>query len=437
MRNIVVGIDVGTTKIAVFIAEKKENGEIHILGMGRTESQGVERGIVKNIEDTATSIKIAVKKAEEMSGEKVEEVYVGIAGHHIRTQQHRGNIIIQEEDHIITKEDVERLKNEQYAILMENGEQIIDVIPQNYIIDNDGPTMNPVGRIGKCLAGDFNLITGNSKNIQYIYRSVQLAGYKVKKLVLEPIASAESVVNEEEKDAGVCLVDIGGGTTDVAIFHGGIIRHTAVIPLAGNVITDDIKQGCSIIRTQAEALKQNFGACLDTPTSANEIISIPGFRGRDPKEISVQQLTKIINARVKMILEQVLYELVNTGYKNKLIAGVVLTGGGAKIKDVDRFTEYILGLDARVGTPQEHLSGTITEEMKHPMHATGIGLILKAIQDIEEQQSHSTKKIEEVNDDSAQKQEVEERCEEKHDEGKGFAKKIGDFLAKFLGESKE
>jgi cell division protein FtsA len=207
--------------------------------------------------------------------------------------------------------------------------------------------------------------------------------------------------------------------------------------LAGNVITDDIKQGCSIIRTQAEALKQNFGACLDTPTSANEIISIPGFRGRDPKEISVQQLTKIINARVKMILEQVLYELVNTGYKNKLIAGVVLTGGGAKIKDVDRFTEYILGLDARVGTPQEHLSGTITEEMKHPMHATGIGLILKAIQDIEEQQLHSTKKIEEVNDDSAQKQEVEEKGEEKHDEGKGFAKKIGDFLSKFLGESKE
>ena len=244
MKNIVVGIDVGTTKIAVFIAEKNENNEIHVLGMGRTESQGVERGVVKNIEDTAASIKIAVKKAEEMSGKTVEEVYVGIAGHHIRSKQHRGNIMIQEEEHIITKEDVERLKNEQYSILMDHGDQIIDVIPQSYIVDNDSPTLNPIGRIGKCLAGDFHLITGNVTNIQNIYRSVQLAGYKVKRLVLEPIASAESVVNEEEKDAGVCLVDIGGGTTDVAIFHEGIIRHTAVIPLAGNVITDDIKECC-------------------------------------------------------------------------------------------------------------------------------------------------------------------------------------------------
>ncbi len=439
MRNIVVGIDVGTTKIAVFIAEKKENGEIHILGMGRTESQGVERGVVKNIEDTATSIKIAVKKAEEMSGETVDEVYVGIAGHHIRSKQHRGNITIHEEEHIITREDVEKLKNEQYAILMANGDQIIDVIPQSYIVDNDSPTLNPIGRIGKCLAGDFHLITGNVTNIQNIYRSVQLAGYKVKRLVLEPIASAESVVNEEEKDAGICLVDIGGGTTDVAIFHGGIIRHTAVIPLAGNVITDDIKECCSIIRTQAEALKQNFGACLETSTSSNEIISIPGFRGREPKEISVQQLTKVINSRVTMILEQVLYELVNTGYDKKLIAGVVLTGGGAKIKDIDKYTEFILGLDARVGTPQDHISGTITEEMKHPMHATGIGLILKAIQDIDEKQA--AEPIEEVVVD----QEInigEDSKPETEDPKppvakKGFGKKIEDFLKNFIGESKE
>lgn len=435
MRNIVVGIDVGTTKIAVFIAEKKENNEIHVIGMGRTESQGVERGVVKNIEDTATSIKIAVKKAEEMSGEKVTEVYVGIAGHHIRSKQHRGNIIIHEEEHIITKEDVERLKNEQYAILMEHGEQIIDVIPQHYIVDNDSPTLNPVGRIGKCLAGDFHLITGNRTNIQNIYKSVQLAGYEVKKLVLEPIASAESVVNDEEKLAGVCLVDIGGGTTDVAIFHEGIIRHTSVIPLAGNVITDDIKSCCSIIRTQAEALKQNFGACLETPTSANEIISIPGFRGRDPKEISVQQLTMVIKSRVMMILEQVLYELENTGYHKQLIAGVVLTGGGAKIKGIDKFTEFVLGLDARVGTPEEHLSGEITEEMKHPMHATGIGLILKAIQD-EENYKYRNVEVEnkEVITDTEDK-EIKE--EDRAGTKKRFGKKIESFLKSIIGDSKE
>jgi cell division protein FtsA len=433
MRKIVVGIDVGTTKIAVFIAEKKENDEIHILGMGRTESHGVERGVVKNIEDTASSIKIAVKEAEEMSGETVEEVYVGIAGHHIRSKQHRGNIIIREEEHIITREDVERLKNEQYDILMEHGEQIIDVIPQNYIVDNDSPTINPVGRIGKCLAGDFHLITGNVTNIQNIYRSVQLAGYKVKKLVLEPIASAESVVDKGEKDAGICLVDIGGGTTDVAIFHGGIIRHTAVIPLAGNVITDDIKDCCSIIRSQAEALKCNFGACLETSTSNNEIISIPGFRGRDPKEISVQQLIRVINSRVTMILDQVLYELVNTGYDKKLIAGVVLTGGGAKIKDIDKYTEFILGLDARIGTPQEHLSGTITEEMKHPMHATGIGLILKAIQDLDEKQSSCL--IEENKKEENQEEQI--NPEESVVKKKRFGKKIEDFLRGIIGEGKE
>jgi cell division protein FtsA len=436
MRKIVVGIDVGTTKIAVFIAEKKENDEIHILGMGRTESHGVERGVVKNIEDTASSIKIAVKEAEEMSGETVEEVYVGIAGHHIRSKQHRGNIIIREEEHIITREDVERLKNEQYDILMEHGEQIIDVIPQNYIVDNDSPTINPVGRIGKCLAGDFHLITGNVTNIQNIYRSVQLAGYKVKKLVLEPIASAESVVDKGEKDAGICLVDIGGGTTDVAIFHGGIIRHTAVIPLAGNVITDDIKDCCSIIRSQAEALKCNFGACLETSTSNNEIISIPGFRGRDPKEISVQQLIRVINSRVTMILDQVLYELVNTGYDKKLIAGVVLTGGGAKIKDIDKYAEFILGLDARIGTPQEHLSGTITEEMKHPMHATGIGLILKALQDLEEKLLGTPKEEEEK--EEQQQVGVQETIEvEPEKNRKSFVKKIEKFLGGIIGEGKE
>lgn len=438
MKNIVVGIDVGTTKIAVFIAEQQENKEIHIIGMGCTESQGVERGVVKNIENTASSIKIAVQKAEEMSGVKVNDVYVGIAGHHIRSRQHRGNIIIHEEDHIITREDVEKLKAEQYGILMEHGEEIIDVIPQTYIVDNDSPTTNPVGRVGKCLAGDFHLITGNVTNIQNIHRSVQIAGYKVKKLVLEPIASAESVVDEQEKEAGVCLVDIGGGTTDVAIFHGGIIRHTSVIPLAGNVITDDIKHGCSIITTHAEALKQNFGACLETSTSANEIISIPGFRGRDPKEISVQQLTMIISSRVKMILEQVLYELVNTGYDKKLIAGVVLTGGGAKIKDIDKFSEFILGLDVRVGTPHEHLSGNITEEMTHPKHATGIGLILKALQDLEEQNLLNPKKEEPCPEPEPEHEEVDMVKEEpKPADKKTITKKIENFLKNILGDNKE
>ena len=279
MENIVVGIDVGTTKIAVFIGQRDEEGKISIIGMGKTTSSGVERGVVKNIELTATAIKQAVEQAEAMANYQVKEVYVGIAGHNIKSQPQRGNIMIPEDDHIITIQDVEKLKKDQNNIALPPGEQIIHVVAQSYSIDGDASTINPVGRVGKCLAGDFNLITGNVANIQNVYHSVRLAGYTVKELILEPIASAEAVVNNMEKDAGICLVDIGGGTTDIAIFHEGILRHTAVIPLAGNVITEDIKEGCSIIKTQAEALKIGFGRCLETDNSQNEIISIPGFRG--------------------------------------------------------------------------------------------------------------------------------------------------------------
>lgn len=385
MEKIVVGIDVGTTKIAVFIGQRDAEGKISIIGMGKTESDGVERGVVKNITLTANAIKLAVEQAEAMANYQVRDVYVGIAGHHIKSLHHRGNIMIPEDNHIITIQDVDKLKKDQNNLMLSPGEEIIHVVAQSYSVDGDLPTSNPIGRVGKCLEGDFNLITGNVTDIQNIYHSVRLAGYNVKDLFLEPIASAEAVIDETEKDAGICLVDIGGGTTDIAIFKGGILRHTAVIPLAGNVITEDIKEGCSIIKTQAEALKINFGRCLETDNSQNEIISIPGFRGRESREISVQTLSNIIKARVTMILDQVRYEIHSTDYDKKLIAGIVLTGGGAKIKDIVQLTEFMTGLDARIGTPNDHLSGTVTEDMKHPMHATGIGLVLKGFQLIDEE----------------------------------------------------
>lgn len=431
MKNIVVGIDVGTTKIAAFIGQKSANGDIEIIGMGKTASIGVEQGVVKNIESTANSIKKAVEQAEQTANMKVDEVFVGIAGHHIKSQQHRGNIMIQEEGHIITKEDVKKLEQDQYNLLMSPGERIIHVIAQSYSVDGDTSTIDPVGRVGKCLEGNFNLITGNVTNIQNIYRSVELAGYKVKNLILEPIASAEAVVDDQEKDAGVCLVDIGGGTTDIAIFHEGIIRHTAVIPLAGNVITEDIKSGCSIIKTQAEALKINFGSCLETENSQNEIISIPGFRGKPAREISVQTLTKIIKFRVEMILEQVAYEIHNTDFGKKLIAGIVLTGGGASIRNIVSLTEFLTGLDARIGTPHEHLKGTITDEMKNPMHATGIGLILKGFQYLEEEDNHEEKKDEDTRIETVEKEEPDKNEEKKN----SLAKRIRDFLGDILNDS--
>lgn len=432
-ENIVVGIDVGTTKIAVFIGQRDSEGKISIIGMGKTESDGVERGVVKNIQQTSTAIKVAVEQAETMANYQVKEVYVGIAGHHIKSLRHRGNIMICEDNHIITMQDVDRLKREQNNLMLAPGEQIIHVVAQSYSVDGDTSTTDPVGRIGKCLEGDFNLITGNVTNIQNIYHSVRLAGYEVKELVLEPIASAEAVIDATEKDAGICLVDIGGGTTDIAIFKDGILRHTAVVPLAGNVITDDIKEGCSIIKTQAEALKINFGRCLESDNSQNEIISIPGFRGRESREISVQTLASIIKARVKMILDQVQYEIHSTDYDKRLIAGIVLTGGGAKIKDIVQLTEFITGLDARIGIPNEHLSGTITDEMKHPMHATGIGLVLKGFQNIDEENMLRGKvceKAEPILEEETPEQETEEMEQDENTEKN--RRSISDILVGFF-----
>lgn len=384
-REIVVGIDIGTTKIAVFIGTKDEEGKPIILGMGKSESIGVERGVVRNIEQTSISIKKAIEEAEERTGYKIKEVFVGIAGHQIRNIQHRGNIMLESKGHIIKEADKERLIKDQENLVLQPGEKIIHVVPQSFIIDGEGDITNPIGMPGSCLEGNFNIITGNVNNIENIVRSVEMADCKVRNLILEPIASAEAVVNASEKEAGVCLVDIGGGTTDIAIFHEGILRHTAVIPLAGNVITEDIKEGCSIIKTQAEALKTRFGSCLAASAKEDEIIAIPGFRGRDPREISMKTLAGIIQARMEMIIDQVLFEIKSKKYERKLIAGIVLSGGGAKMRDIVQLTEYLTGIDARVGTPQDHLGGTITEEITHPMHATGIGLILEGIKKLDKE----------------------------------------------------
>lgn len=384
-REIVVGIDIGTTKIAVFIGTKDEEGKPIILGMGKSESIGVERGVVRNIEQTSISIKKAIEEAEERTGYKIKEVFVGIAGHQIRNIQHRGNIMLESKGHIIKEADKERLIKDQENLVLQPGEKIIHVVPQSFIIDGEGDITNPIGMPGSCLEGNFNIITGNVNNIENIVRSVEMADCKVRNLILEPIASAEAVVNASEKEAGVCLVDIGGGTTDIAIFHEGILRHTAVIPLAGNVITEDIKEGCSIIKTQAEALKTRFGSCLSASAKEDEIIAIPGFRGRDPREISMKTLAGIIQARMEMIIDQVLFEIRSKKYERKLIAGIVLSGGGAKMRDIVQLTEYLTGIDARVGTPQDHLGGTITEEITHPMHATGIGLILEGIKKLDKE----------------------------------------------------
>ena len=380
--DLIVGLDIGTTKICTIVGRKNDFGKIEILGMGKSESVGVMRGVVTNIVNTVQSIKLAVDEASAKSKVEIHSVYVGIAGQHIKSLQHRGMRTRNSMEDEINQKDIDIIVEDMYKLAMPPGEQIIHVIPQEYIVDNEQGLKDPVGMSGIRLEANCHIITGQVSSIKNIYKCVERAALKTEGLFLEPLASAESVLTDEEKEAGVVLVDIGGGTTDIAIFHDGIIRHTAVIPFGGNVITEDIKEGCNIIRNQAELLKIKFGSALASENLENEIVSIPGLRGREPKEISVKNLASIIQARMEEIIEHVSYEIKNSGFEKRLIAGIVITGGGAQLKHIIQLVEYLTGMDARIGYPNEHLAKG-TEEVKSPMYATAVGLVMKGFHELE------------------------------------------------------
>lgn len=382
-NEIIVGLDIGTTKIAVIVGRKDSHGKIEVLGSGKADSIGVMRGSVINIEKTAESIRAAVIAAEAESNVEIAEVYVGIAGQHIKSLQQRGNILRNSIDEEIAQKDVDTLIENMHKLVMKPGEEIIDVIPQEFIIDNMPGIIQPIGMTGICLEANFHIITGHISAIKNIIKSVKKANLEVKDLILEPLASAEAVLDEKEKEAGVVLVDIGGGTSDIAIFQEGILRHTAVIPLGGNIITEDVKEGCTIIKSQAEALKVKFGSALASENRDEEIVAIPGLRGRQAKEISLKNLANIIQARMEEILEHVMFEIKSSGYEKKLIAGIVLTGGGAMLKHISQLTEFMTGMDTRIGYPNEHLASNASEEMGHPIYSTGIGLVIKGLERIE------------------------------------------------------
>ncbi len=381
--EIIVGLDIGSTKIACIVGRKNEYGKVEILGMGRADSLGVNRGVVENIQYTVNSIEQAVKEASLSSDVNIKIVNVGIAGQHIRSLQHRGNIMRNSIDEEIEQADVDNLVENMYKLALPPGEEIIDVIPQEFIIDGQQGIREPIGMSGNCLEANFHIITGKLAAAKNIDKCVTKAGLTISDVILEPLASAEAVLSEQEKEAGVVLVDIGGGTTDLAIFQDEIIRHTAVIPLGGNVITEDIKEGCSIIRNQAEALKKSFGSALASENKDEEIVSIPGLKGREPKEISLKNLAHIIQARMEELVEHIYYEIKTSGFEKKLIAGIVLTGGGSQLKHVAQLTEFITGMDTRIGYPNEHLAKTLSGEIGSPMHATGVGLVIKGFQNIE------------------------------------------------------
>jgi cell division protein FtsA len=383
--EIIVGLDIGTTKIAVIVGRKNEFGKIEILGYGKTPSIGVKRGVVSNIDNTVQSIRDAVVEASQKSGVDIRYVNVGIAGQHIKSLQHRGNIMRPDNDTEISQEDIDSLVNSMYNLNMNPGEEIIEVIPQDFTVNGDRGIREPKGMMGSSLEANFHIIVGQTAAAKNIYKCVKKAGLDVVDLILEPIASAEAVLSEEEKEAGVVLVDIGGGTSDIAIFHEGIIRHTAVIPLGGEIITEDVREGCSIIRKHAEELKVKFGSALANENREEEIVAIPGLRGRPPKEISIRNLANIIQARMEEIIEYIYYEIKNSGYEKKLLGGIVLTGGGAQLKHIAQLTEFKTGMDTRIGYPNEHLANEVPSEMASPMYATGIGLVIVGIERYEKE----------------------------------------------------
>ncbi|SNR83851.1 MULTISPECIES: cell division protein FtsA [Hymenobacter] len=386
MQNdkIVVGLDIGTTKICALVGRKNEFGKLEILGMGKAVSEGVVRGIVSNIDKTVDAIKKAIRQAEEQSGINIGVVNVGIAGQHIRSLQHNGSITRASQDSEITLDDVNRLTNDMYRLVTPPGSEIIHVMPQDYKVDYEEGIMDPVGMSGVRLEGNFHIITAQSTAINNINKCVTKAGLEIDNLILEPLASSMSVLSDEEKEAGVALIDIGGGTTDLAIFKDGIIRHAAVLPFGGNIVTSDIKQGCLVMQNQAEQLKVKFGKAIAEEASEYEIVSIPGLRDRAPKEISLKNLAYIIEARMEEIVELVYAEIQRLGFQDKLAAGIVLTGGGSQLQNLVQLTEYVTGMDTRIGYPNEHLGKSRIEAVKSPMFATTVGLVLAGYRSLDD-----------------------------------------------------
>ena len=377
MSEIVVGLDIGTTKIACLVGRQNDHGKIEILGMGISESVGVTRGVVSNIEKTVASIKAAVVDAEKNSDVEINVVNVGIAGQHINSLQHRGIKMRNNLETEISRNDLDELIDDMHKLVMLPGEEIIHVLPQEFIVDNEQGIKDPIGMSGVRLEANFHIITGHIAAAQNIYKCVAKAGLTVDQLILEPLASSAAVLSKEEKEAGIVLVDIGGGTTDIAIFQDGIIRHTAVIPFGGNIITEDIKKGCTIMKNQAEALKKKFGSAIASENNENEIVCIPGLRGRDPKEISLKNLANIIEARMSEIIEHIYYEIKNSGFEKELIGGIVVTGGGSQMRHITQLFEFITGMDCRIGYPNEHLYKAPNEDVVKPTYSTGVGLVMK------------------------------------------------------------
>jgi len=407
-EEIIAAIDIGTTKIVSLVGRKNEHGKLEILSLSKAPSKGVKRGVVQNIEETVNAIRSTIEEVQSKSGIIFSEVFVGIAGQHIKSIRNRGYINRNSDEGEITKGDIRQLIADMRNIPIEVGEEIIHVLPQNFIVDHETGVKNPVGMSGRRLEGNFHIVIGKVASARNIEKCVNRVGLQINELILEPLASSEAVLTDDEKEAGVVLVDIGGGTTDVAVYYDNVIRHTAVIPFGGNVVTHDIKEGCSILNRQAESLKVQYGSALGDIAPADKVVTIPGISGREPKEISFKNLAYIIQSRMEEIIDAVSFEIQNSGFLDKMAAGIVLTGGGALLKHLPQLVKFKTGMDVRIGLPNLHLAGEVDEEINQPMYSTSIGLVLKGFEYSSPDENINKVKSEEVPIDLMEEDDFEE-----------------------------
>jgi len=435
-NRIVAAIDIGTTKIVSLIGRLNDQDRLEVLGISRSPSKGVKRGVVLNIEETVNAIQNTITEAQEQSGLHFSEVFVGIAGQHIKSVRNRGYVNRDSYEDEITREDLQALIEDMYKIPVDVGEEIIHVLPQNYIVDNETGVKNPVGMFGKRLEANFHIVIGQISSARNIEKCIQRVGLDVKQLILEPLATSAAVLTDDEMEAGVALVDIGGGTTDVAVYYDDVIRHTAVIHFGGNVVTRDIKEGCAILQRQAESLKLQFGSALGDLAHEDKVVTIPGISGRGPKEISFRSLAYIIQSRMEEIIDAVVYEIENSGYMDKLSAGIVLTGGGAMLKNLNQLVKFKTGMDVRIGYPNECLAADTPDEINQPMYSTSIGLLLKGLEIYEN--NKESLKVNALENEAEEETEVEDLVKKKmKDRFKGgkLLKGLKDSLSEIFDES--
>ena len=380
----VAAIDVGTTKIVALLGKRNENRKLEIVGFSRSDSKGIRRGEVLNPEEASDVVRNTIIDLQKRTGILFSEVFIGIAGQHIRIVKSRNYINRPSYDDSITASDIERLKRDASNIALDEGKEIIHILPQSYIVDNETDILNPIGMLGKRLEANYNIVVGNIDSIKRIRKCIFQTGLTIKDIILEPLASSDAVLYDEEREAGVALVDIGGGTTDVAVFYDKVLRHSAVIPYGGFVVTKDIKEACGLNEQVAEEVKLQFGVALSDAAEENKVIVIPTkIPGREPKEISIRNLAHIIQARMEEIIDGIMFEIENSGCAEKLGCGIVITGGGSMLRHLRELFRFRTGMDVRIGYPGEHLVGD-SESINEPSYATGVGLLMKGFEYIDE-----------------------------------------------------